>query len=365
MNVLYLINHAGYAGSERYVLTLAQNLAGRARLFFVYNEYGPLADRISPYCEKTERITMKCPFDPAAVRRLIKFISNNDIDIVHAQYPRENYLAILASLFCKRVKIVYTAHWNRRDTFIRTLANRLMTRADAAALAVGAACAELMKKNGYPASRISVIYPGTKIPPEEKRERGGRTLPSDIVTPRGAFVFACLARLSEEKGLRFLLESAAALKRTSPGAPFCVLIAGDGEQRAELEALRLASGLQNEIILLGQRDDCPDILSGAGAYVSPSREESFGFGVVEALAHSLPVITTGANGSADITGGGTDVGIRVAYGDSAALAGAMAEMMKRDEKYALRAANARLLAKTRFSENAFASAVYEIYQSVI
>ena len=48
MNVLYLLNYAGKAGTERYVETLVKYLSadGRVKAFFAYNEGGLLVERL-------------------------------------------------------------------------------------------------------------------------------------------------------------------------------------------------------------------------------------------------------------------------------------------------------------------------------
>lgn len=47
LRILYLINHAGKGGTERYVHTLARQLHGAGtEVFFAYNEEGPLVDRM-------------------------------------------------------------------------------------------------------------------------------------------------------------------------------------------------------------------------------------------------------------------------------------------------------------------------------
>jgi glycosyltransferase involved in cell wall biosynthesis len=221
---------------------------------------------------------------------------------------------------------------------------------------------------------VRVIYPGTKtIPDSEASEEsahenasisGESRFPSDITVPEGCFVFVCLARLSAEKGLRFLIESADLLKRVSD-IPFVILIAGEGAQREELEDLTEALGLKEHVKLLGFRDDCDAILSGADAYISPSRSESFGFSVIEAMAHGLPVIATDVGGSRDIIGGGADCGLLVPYGDKQEMAAAMSEMIQKGAAYERRAANARQQVRERFSISAFAQKTFEVYKHVI
>ena len=59
MNVLYLLNFAGKAGTERYVETLVSYLSadGRVKPFFAYNEGGLLVERLEAMGVPTRQIT--------------------------------------------------------------------------------------------------------------------------------------------------------------------------------------------------------------------------------------------------------------------------------------------------------------------
>ena len=64
LRILYLINHAGKGGTERYVHTLARQLHGAGtEVFFAYNEEGPLVDRMRELGIPVYRLEMKSRFD--------------------------------------------------------------------------------------------------------------------------------------------------------------------------------------------------------------------------------------------------------------------------------------------------------------
>ena len=64
IKVLYLINHAGKAGTEKYVYNLCKKYHKKeAECFLVYNEEGPLCDQIKSLGITTKRIEMRKPFD--------------------------------------------------------------------------------------------------------------------------------------------------------------------------------------------------------------------------------------------------------------------------------------------------------------
>ena len=72
MKVLYLLNHAGKAGTERYVETLVKYLSadGRVEPYFAYNESGLLVERMEAMGVPCRQITMESRFDFTAAKAL-------------------------------------------------------------------------------------------------------------------------------------------------------------------------------------------------------------------------------------------------------------------------------------------------------
>lgn len=71
-----------------------------------------------------------------------------NIRVVHAQYPRENVIAVLASRFCPGLRVVFTSHLTIRQGPLWRLANRLVTPGDAWVVSVCSQGAALLRENG-------------------------------------------------------------------------------------------------------------------------------------------------------------------------------------------------------------------------
>jgi glycogen synthase len=84
--------------------------------------------------------------------------------------------------------------------------------------------------------------------------------------------------------------------RASAPARSALVILGEGPQRAELEKLRNGDP---RIHLLGFRPDVQPCLRDLDLFVSPSREESFGLAILEAMSAGLPIVATAAEGPAE------------------------------------------------------------------
>jgi len=128
--------------------------------------------------------------------------------------------------------------------------------------------------------------PQNTVAPSQQRLRAALGIAAD------AFVVGSVGRLHPSKGMDVLISAfrAAAPKNSA------LVILGEGPQRAELE--KLCAG-DARIHLPGYRSDVRSCLSSFDLFVSPSREESFGLAILEAMTEGLPVIATAAEGPAE------------------------------------------------------------------
>lgn len=102
-----------------------------------------------------------------------------------------------------------------------------------------------------------------------------------------------VGRLHPSKGMDVLVE---AFRAHAP-AEAVLAIVGEGPQRATLERLRAGD---SRIRLLGFQAGVGELLQAFDLFVSPSREESFGLAILEAMAAGLPVLATAAEGPREI-----------------------------------------------------------------
>jgi glycosyltransferase involved in cell wall biosynthesis len=102
------------------------------------------------------------------------------------------------------------------------------------------------------------------------------------------------------------------------------VIAGDGPDRAPLEARARELGLEGRVRFLGPqpRERVVELLRAADATILSSSWENFPHTVVEALAVGTPVLAMEAGGVAEVVRDGVN-GLLVPAGDTRALADAV------------------------------------------
>jgi glycosyltransferase involved in cell wall biosynthesis len=100
-------------------------------------------------------------------------------------------------------------------------------------------------------------------------------------------VIGTVAALRTEKNLPRLLRAFAALTSTAQ-----LVIAGDGPERAGLEALARSLGLGERVQFTGYIDDPAPLYAGFDVFALSSDTEQMPLSVIEAMASGLPVVAT-------------------------------------------------------------------------
>ncbi|MCL2204594.1 MAG: glycosyltransferase family 4 protein [Defluviitaleaceae bacterium] len=359
MNILYLINFAGKSGTEKYVDIVASHAHALGHgVYFMYNAGGPLVARMAAISRDVARLDMKSPLDIIAARRLARYCKAHGIDIIHTQFARENYIAVLAkALFRARVRIVHTCHISAVNGFAWRCLHRLLSGGNGRVIAVCNVVRNLLIANGYPAGKIQVINNGVAYRPRlDKPERA-----------EGAFHFVSLARFSQDKGILFLLESAKRLMENDAeaGGGFRLTIAGDGPLLEEARAFIQANGLSHAIALPGFCQDAAALLRDGDCYINSAQSgEAHSFAVLEAMEAGLPIIATDIGGNPDIVNAQTGCGLLVPYGNHEAMARAMAYIRDNPDQAAPMAHNARHAVKTLFTIENTLDATCRVYEEI-
>lgn len=177
-----------------------------------------------------------------------------------------------------------------------------------------------------------------------------------------------LGRLTPEKGVATLLRAAALCAGCGGHPGFRLRIAGDGPQRAELEALAAELGLGGTVEFLGFLTGEPlkSALRGCRAVVLPSEwYENGPYSVMEALSCGKPVLGSRIGGIPEMVREG-ETGFLFPPGDAAALSCAMQKLLALPEaEYAALCQNAAEFAKEKFSAQTHLERLTGIYEEVI
>jgi glycosyltransferase involved in cell wall biosynthesis len=183
--------------------------------------------------------------------------------------------------------------------------------------------------------------------------------------PNPARCFVCVARLSEQKGHLLLVEAAQRLARR--GEDFEMVLVGDGEMRADIEALIKHYELQDKVRITGWLDGSQvwEEISSARALILPSFAEGLPVVIMEAMALRRPIISTFVAGIPELVHSG-EHGWLVPAGDVVALTDAMQACLDAtDETLARMGEAAQNRALLRHSANTEAVKLTSLFEAAI
>ncbi|MBJ3785457.1 glycosyltransferase family 4 protein [Devosia sediminis] len=237
------------------------------------------------------RADLKTPFAVSALAQKLK------IDILHGHGAKGGFYARLAAYGRGKAKVFYTPHGGVLHFPADKASGRLFHRIERLLMSKTSAIifeSRYAEKTysaliGAPTCRSAVIHNGLR--PEE-------FVPVEPVQGAADFVF--VGELRDLKGIFPLVEALSRVSRPD-GLPADLVMAGDGPDRAALEARLAELGIAEKVKLVGSRPAREVFAMGRNAVV-PSLAESLPYVVMEAAAARLPVISTQVGGIGEIFG---------------------------------------------------------------
>jgi glycosyltransferase involved in cell wall biosynthesis len=167
----------------------------------------------------------------------------------------------------------------------------------------------------------------------------GRSVRRELGISPEAPVVGSVGALRAEKRFDVLLRAAGQLLPRWPGLR--IVIAGAGAESRALEGLATALGLARAVMLLGARDDIPDVLDAFDVAVNSSDFEGSPLSVLEYMEAGLPVVATRVGGLPQLIDDGVH-GLLVPRRDPASLAVALDGLLgDADRRRAMGAAGRR------------------------
>lgn len=358
MNILHLINYAGSGGTEKYVLTLLrrQIAAGHACVL-VYNTEGPLVRDAQEAGAAVIQLPLRHILDNRAAKRLAGICREYGIRVIHAHYPRENCIAILAARRLPEVRVVTTSHLVFACDAKWRIINRIFSPHNHAVLCVCEAQLAQLRANGVRPDRLRVVHNGVAPERVENPAALREEIRREFSIPQDAVVAASLTRYEPVKGMDMLLDVARILQKQLPEMRF--LIAGTGsEYDAVRETLR-REHLEDFFIQAGFRRDTDAILCASDIYLNTSRSEALSFAITEAMSLEKPAVITAVGGNPEIVT--PESGCLVPFGDARAMADAIAAIAADGNRRAHMGKCAAARVREEFSEEVMFEKTMEAY----
>jgi len=300
--------------------------------------------------------------DPLAVLTLVREIRRFRPHIVQTLLLTGNLYGRLAALLsCVPVVVstevnVQTGRKWRHLVVERALAHGT----DAVVASAESVKREYVRDVGMPADRVEVVY--SAVDWDRLQTTASRAaLRRDWDLPTNVLVAGVIARLTEQKGLTYLLDAMAKMV-TSP--ELVVVIVGDGPLRSELELRASALGLGSRVRFLGARRDLGNLLSVMDIFVLPSLWEGLPLSLILAMGAGLPVVATSVAGIPEVVADGI-TGLLVPPANASALGAALGGLVEDAETRMRLGRAAQEFVRPRFSIARCVEAMTALYERLL
>lgn len=213
---------------------------------------------------------------------------------------------------------------------------------------------DYIRSQGWPENRIVYLpnfAPEPILNSSKTRE--------ELVFSDDAYVFLMAGRLHENKGFDVAFKALSAMPENTH-----FLVAGEGNQKEELETILKERNLENRVTFTGWTNDISGLANCADAWLIPSRHEPLGNVVLDAWMHKKPVIAAAADGPKSLIQEGK-TGLLVPIEDDIALAEAATKIINDPEKSKIMADAGYAYAKQHFSEEAVLQQYMDFYTKII
>jgi glycosyltransferase involved in cell wall biosynthesis len=366
VRVAHVIQNLNYGGMERVLHSLAHRLPplGFEVHIVVLQYLGRFAEGLedSVTFHEVPPMSRLSLFHPG---RLIALLRGIAPDVVHSHTGV--WLKACRAARVARVPVMVHTEHGRPDPV--PLSDRLIdncaSRWTDAVIAVSDALAGVLRRQVvHHPERVRVITNGVDVdhlrPPTDRS-----ALRAALDLPPGALVIGSIGRLEPVKNYQLALRAFARLGTgAGEGASPVLVLAGDGSERACLEALAGELGIAARVKFLGWRNDADRLYGAFDLFTLSSRSEGTSISLLEAMSTGVCPVVTDVGGNRAVLGPGFEE-LVVPGDDEAALAAAWQRQIADPARRSGMGARARSRVEAGFSLNRMVEQHVALYHELL
>ncbi len=354
LKILHTESSPGWGGQENRILNEALGLQRLgAKVYILCQPESRLAEKAKEAGIEVFTYPMRKIYDIKAIYHTVRLINKLNIDVVNTHSGKDSYIAGFAGkLSKKRALIVRTRHLALpiTSTFsYKYLADVVVT--------VSEYVRDYLISKGINPERVFAIPTGIDLE-KFNPDRVKSSLREELGLSENIPLIGTVSVLRKKKGHHILIEAIPHVLKEFPQAIF--VFAGNGPQRKNIEYKILQCGLSQNIIMLGHRDDIPQILKSIDIFVLPTLQEALGTSFIEAMAMGKPVIGSDVNGVREVIDDAVN-GYLVPAEDKVALSEKIIELISDRQKAKDFGIRGREKVENKYTIEKMCSGMLEVY----
>lgn len=323
MKILQFICSTGFYGAERWILTLAKNLDDGIQCDLCVtaepdNKNLELSRQYRLLGKTVHEVPMAHKFDIGVIHRLCRLVKANGYDLIHSHGYKSDILGLIVARLCG-IPALSTPHGfeNANDWKLKAYigaGNLCLRFFDKVAPLSTQLCVDV-QNIGVAPGKIDYIQNGVDLA-EVESQRQHRSSNSKLENKKQRRI-GFIGQLISRKNVYDLLDTFQIVWDQDNSLELVLL--GDGEERASLEAYAASLPANRAISFLGFRDDRLEWLQSFDLFVMTSTLEGIPRCLMETMAMGVPVAAYNIPGIDQLVSHGV-TGLLAAPGDKQTLA---------------------------------------------
>ena len=285
MNILILVSSLEIGGAQKQAVLDANMLATSQNVYFGMFASGGLADQLD---DNIQTITFHKDNYWSTAGRIAKFVKEHNIQIIHNHLYAPMLISALASL---KAPVPVLWHFHGHHFEVRRWPLNVLSQLPTVKklIFVCSALANYFEQHyRFPRSKFEIVYNSSQSTQQPSLKSADQPL-----------IIGFVGRLVGLKRVEYLIHLAAFLRDQSFSS-FEIWVAGDGPERAELEALTQAQDVTEQVKFLGFRTDLEYLYNQMDIFILPSQEEALSLALIDASNCGIPCLCFDVGGNKEI-----------------------------------------------------------------
>ncbi len=300
-------------------------------------------------------------FDVSLIKSIRRYINQHNIHIVHCHQYTPWVYGTFASIGTK-AKVIFTEHgrfYPDSKSIKRRFVNPVLRLLTAKITAISDATANALDEYEYiPIKYVETIYNGI----DDKLPEIQHDIRKQLNFGENTVVFGTIARFDPIKNHMMMLDGFASLVEQNQDVH--LIMVGDGECRAEIEAKIKALQIDAHVTLTGYIARPFDYLEAMDVFLLTSFSEGTSMTLLEAMRASKPCIVTDVGGNPEVIKDG-ESGVVIASNDVSGLSSAMFRIAANFDYRQSLSEGAQNRFQLKFTSSIMCQAFQRIYSSLI
>ena len=364
LHILHTEAAAGWGGQEIRVLQETQLLLERGhRVSLVCQADSPLEERarsISSLRFHLIPISMKSALSLWAFLTLYRYVSKNNLDVIHTHSSIDSWLGGLVGKL-SGIPVIRTRHVSLpvNDFFPNHL---LYSYIPQRILTSGNMISDIVKQVRCVDSNKVVSVPAGVDIRKFDSEISGEKIREELKVNSNQILIGKIGVIRGWKGHNYFLEAIPLILKKIPNARF--VIVGDGPGFKEIKSKVKLAGIDNKVDLLGHREDVPEIMAALDVQVLASfAGEGTPQVIPQAFAMKTPVVATKIASIPDLLGQG-ERGVLIEPKNALSLAEGVLKIMRSSDIASHLVENARSFCLKELTVDKMMDSTIAIYEEV-